>query len=103
VRWWNVKHPTAYAEKLNLGHSPSAGREILDEITSLTERVMLEVRLVEGVDVAVVKSLNPNANRAISQLIADENIDGAAALAGRIKLTLRGRLLADAVVRDLVG
>ena len=103
VRWWNVKHPTAYAAKLQDGHSPAAGRETIDISTALTERVMLEVRLREGVSVEVVKALNPHASQAISQLIADGNIDGAAALRGRIVLTLQGRLLADAVVRQLVG
>ncbi len=103
VRWWNVKHPTAYASKLELGHSPAAGREIIDAATALTERVMLEVRLREGIDANIVKSLNSNANKAIAQLIADGNIDAAAAIRGRIILTLRGRLLADAVVRELVG
>lgn len=103
VRWWNVKHPTAYAGKLGEGNSPAAGRETIDIDTALTERILLEVRLREGIDVASVKALNPNANQGISQLIADGNIDGASALKGRIVLTLRGRLLADAVVRDLVG
>jgi oxygen-independent coproporphyrinogen-3 oxidase len=50
-----------------------------------------------------VKALNPSASKVIAQLIADGNIDGAAALGGRIVLTLQGRLLADAVVRQLVG
>jgi oxygen-independent coproporphyrinogen-3 oxidase len=103
VRWWNVKHPTAYAAKLQDSHSPAAGRETIDVSTALTERVMLEVRLREGISVEVVKALNPNASQAISQLIADGNIDGAAALGGRVVLTLQGRLLADAVVRQLVG
>lgn len=103
VRWWNVKHPTAYAAKLEEGHSPAAGRETIDAPTALTERVMLEVRLREGVSIDVVKALNPSASKVIAQLIADGNIDGAAALGGRIVLTLQGRLLADAVVRQLVG
>lgn len=103
VRWWNVKHPTAYAARLQEGSSPAAGRETIDIATALTERILLEVRLREGIDVTAVKALNPDANKAISQLIADGNIDGSSALKGRIVLTLRGRLLADAVVRDLVG
>jgi oxygen-independent coproporphyrinogen-3 oxidase len=103
VRWWNVKHPTAYAAKLEEGHSPAAGRETIDAPTALTERVMLEVRLREGVSIDVVKALNPSASKVIAQLIADGNIDGAAALGGRIVLTRQGRLLADAAVRQLVG
>ena len=33
VRWWNVKHPTAYANRLGSGLSPAAGRETLDRET----------------------------------------------------------------------
>jgi coproporphyrinogen III oxidase-like Fe-S oxidoreductase len=98
-----VKHPTAYAGRLSAGHSPAAGRETIDSATSLTERIMLELRLVEGLDSQVVKDLNPQANAVISQQIADGNLDGAAAIRGRLILTLKGRLLADGVVRDLVG
>ena len=103
VRWWNVKHPTAYAGRLNDGNSPAAGRETIDIETALTERILLEVRLREGIDVNLVKALNPGAQKAISQMIADGTIDGPSAIKGRVQLTLRGRLLADAVVRDLVG
>ena len=103
VRWWNVKHPTAYAGRLSAGQSPAAGRETIDSDTALTERILLELRLVEGLDSQVVKDLNPNAAAAISQQIADGNLDGAAAIRGRLILTLKGRLLADGVVRDLVG
>jgi oxygen-independent coproporphyrinogen-3 oxidase len=103
VRWWNVKHPTAYAGRLSAGRSPAAGRETIDSATALTERIMLEIRLVEGLDSQVVKDLNPQANAVISQQIADGNLDGVAAIRGRLILTVKGRLLADGVVRDLVG
>jgi oxygen-independent coproporphyrinogen-3 oxidase len=45
VRWWNVKHPSAYANRLSQGLSPAAGRETLDAETRNLERVMLEARL----------------------------------------------------------
>jgi len=103
VRWWNVKHPTAYAGRLSQGHSPAAGRETIDHDTGLTERILLELRLVEGLDAQVVKDLNPEAQRAIADQIAAGNIDGGEAIRGRLVLTLKGRLLADGVVRMLVG
>ena len=34
VRWWNVKHPAAYAERLAAGVSPGAGREVLTTFAS---------------------------------------------------------------------
>lgn len=99
VRWWNVKHPVAYAGRLAQSESPAAGREALDEDTRRVERVLLGVRLAEGLDAA---ALDPAGRAAVAALIADGLVEGAAALQGRIVLTLRGRLLADAVVRDLL-
>jgi putative oxygen-independent coproporphyrinogen III oxidase len=95
VRWWNVKHPAAYADRLASGVSPAHAREILGEADRLTERVLLEVRLREGLPVGVAPD-----RAAVDRVIAD----GLAVLEGdRLVLTLRGRLLADAVVRDLLG
>src|SRR5690606_26388654 len=51
VRWWNVKHPAVYARRLAEGLSPAHGREVLDEADRDVERVMLGVRLAEGLEV----------------------------------------------------
>src|SRR5665811_2032134 len=45
VRWWNVKHPNAFATRLNAGLSPAAGRELLTDDQRYDERVLLGVRL----------------------------------------------------------
>jgi putative oxygen-independent coproporphyrinogen III oxidase len=99
VRWWNVKHPTAYAGRLQQGQSPAAGRETLDGPTREMERIMLQTRLAEGI---AISSLAPAARREVPLLIAQELIDPAAAFRGHLVLTLRGRLLADGVVRRLL-
>ncbi|CAN5527808.1 hypothetical protein BH09ACT4_BH09ACT4_13720 [soil metagenome] len=99
MRWWNVKHPAAYAERIAAGVSPAAGRETLDDETRRVERVLLGVRLSDGMPLA---ALNEEGRTAVAALIADELIDGRAAIGGRVVLTLRGRLLADAVVRRLL-
>ena len=98
VRWWNVKHPAAYAERLAAGVSPAAGRETLDPETRRVETVLLGSRLADGLPTA---TLDDAGRTAVAGLIADGLIDGRRAIAGRIVLTLRGRLLADAVVRRL--
>ncbi|GGD84463.1 radical SAM family heme chaperone HemW [Microbacterium murale] len=100
LRWWNVKHPAAYAQRLAASESPAAGTERPDAQAHLLERVLLESRLSEGLAIADIPEANRNR---VAGLIADGLIDGAAALRGRVRLTLRGRLLADAVVRDLTG
>ena len=97
VRWWNVKHPRAYAERLAAGSSPAAGREVLDDETRRSERILLETRLAEGLPVSV---LDEPARGELPQL-QDRGL--VASAPGRVVLTVEGRLLADAVVRDLVG
>ncbi|RXZ46957.1 radical SAM family heme chaperone HemW [Agromyces binzhouensis] len=99
VRWWNAKHPAAYAERLAAGVSPAVGRETLDHATRETERILLATRIREGVEVS---SLHAGGRHAVAGLIADGLVDARTALAGRLALTRRGRLLADAVVRRLL-
>ena len=101
VRWWNVKHPRTYAARLMAGASPAAGRETLTAEQRHDEEVLLGVRLREGLPVGV---LDPAGREAVAGLVAEGLVDGRAAVADRrVVLTLRGRLLADAVVRRLLG
>jgi oxygen-independent coproporphyrinogen-3 oxidase len=98
LRWWNVKHPAAYAQRLAAADSPAAGTERPDAEAQMLERVLLQSRLAEGIRVSDL----PRGNRAnVAGLIADGLVDAAAAVRGQVRLTLRGRLLADAVVREL--
>ncbi|MCW2572180.1 MAG: coproporphyrinogen oxidase [Frankiales bacterium] len=96
VRWWNAKHPAAYAGKLGAGVSPGVGRELLTTEQRRVEQILLEVRLREGLSLALLRPQGLEAARRYA---------GAGLLtidAGRAALTTKGRLLADAVVRDLV-
>jgi len=99
VRWWNVKHPAAYADRIAAGHSPAAGRETLDAQTRETERILLGTRIREGL---AIDTLPKAARTAVARLIADGLVNATSAIHGRIELTVKGRLLADAVVRRLV-
>jgi len=98
VRWWNVKHPRRYAALLEGGSSPAAGRELLTATEAHLERVMLGVRLREGLDLSVLSEVG---RRNVAGMVAAGLLDGRAAVRGRGVLTLRGRLLADTVVREL--
>jgi oxygen-independent coproporphyrinogen-3 oxidase len=101
VRWWNVKHPNAYAARVAAGTSPAHGRETLTDEQRHDERVLLGVRLVEGLP---VDELLPDGRTAVAGLIADGLVDATAALRRqRLVLTRQGRLLADTVVRRLLG
>ncbi|MEU5300618.1 radical SAM family heme chaperone HemW [Streptomyces noursei] len=99
VRWWNVKHPAAYAQALAEGRSPGAGRELLADEDRRVERILLELRLAAGCPLSL---LAPTGAGAAARAVADGLLAPGPYEAGRAVLTLRGRLLADAVVRDLV-
>nr|WP_257795006.1 radical SAM family heme chaperone HemW [Arthrobacter sp. zg-Y1116] len=99
VRWWNAKHPTAYAQRIGAGESPAVGRETLDADTRYMEDVMLRTRLAEGL---ALDRLREPGRLAVAGLMADGLVDPRAALTGKVILTPRGRLLADAVVRRLL-
>lgn len=97
-RWWNVKHPAAYAGRVQAGVSPALAGEILQSDARALEKVMLAVRTSEGIRTSDVINIH-----ALPGLIADQLIDGVNALKGRVVLTLKGRLLADYVTRELMG
>lgn len=94
LRWWNVKHPAAYAQRLAAGESPMHDHELIDPSTSLIERVMLEARLREGLPLGLLEggrgAVPDLADRGLVEVTGDHLV-----------LTREGRLLADAVVRDL--
>ena len=97
TRWWNVKHPNAYAERLASGDLPVAGSERLDAVALHTEDVLMKIRLRQGLPVDRLDAAERDrAEIAIGDglLVADGD---------RVVLTPRGRLLADAVVRSLLG
>jgi len=92
-RWWNVKHPSAYAARMVAGESPAQEGERLDEKSRQLERVLLEIRLRDGLPLDLVDRTRAEdvVRRELGVLHQD-----------RLVLTRKGRLLADAIVRDLV-
>ena len=74
---------------------------MLDDEQRYDERVLLGVRLVDGLPVG---DLDPGRREAVAGLVADGLVDGTAALRDRrVVLTRRGRLLADTVVHRLLA
>ncbi len=98
VRWWNVKHPACYAAALKAGRSPAAGREVLSPGERYTEQVMLGLRLADGLPLDMLDAPGrAAANRAVHDALLTLTPSD------RLVLTPRGRLLTDAVVRDLLA
>jgi oxygen-independent coproporphyrinogen-3 oxidase len=98
VRWWNVKHPSAYAKRLEEGVSPAHAREVLQPEDQALERVLLGLRLREGIPKDWIELAK---KPVIADFIARGLIEGREALAGRLVLTRAGRLMADHLVREL--
>ncbi|MYW96864.1 coproporphyrinogen III oxidase [Amycolatopsis rubida] len=101
VRWWNVKHPAKYSSLLAEGRSPEAGREVLTPEDQHLERIMLELRISDGLALSALDEAGVKQARAAAAegLLEVSDVDSR----GRAVLTDRGRLLADAVVRRLAG
>lgn len=90
-RWWNIKHPAAYAQRLASGGSPRADGETLDDDIRALEDVMLRIRLREGIErSALAGDPAPMAGEGLLIERGD-----------RVVLTRAGRLLADHIVRRL--
>jgi oxygen-independent coproporphyrinogen-3 oxidase len=98
TRWWNVKHPAAYASRIAAGVSPGHARETLTVADQQLERIMLLTRLADG---CPVSELDRAGRDAAAKAVADGLAEADALAAGRVVLTRPGRLLADAVIRDL--
>jgi putative oxygen-independent coproporphyrinogen III oxidase len=98
IRWWNVRHPSAYASRIAAGASPGQAREVLTGTERRTERILLETRLAAGCPRSL---LGPAGQRAAASAVADGLAERAAFAAGLVVLTSAGRLLADAVIRGL--
>lgn len=99
VRWWNVKHPKAYADRVHQAVSPGLAREVLDDAARRTENIMLRLRTRDGLARGDVDS---DKQHVVAQAIADGLVDPHQALGGTLVLTRKGRLLADALARDLL-
>ncbi len=99
ARWWNVKHPRPYAERVAAGELPIADREDLSADSREFERIMLGVRLAEGLAPPVARTAEWD--RAVATLVMDGLAEDAPAEGGVVVLTRTGRLQADAVTRLL--
>jgi putative oxygen-independent coproporphyrinogen III oxidase len=98
TRWWNVRHPAAYARRIAAGRSPGQAREILSPAQRRTEQIMLLTRLASGCPLG---ELGPAGRRAAALAVADGLARPQAIADGQVILTTAGRLLADAVIRGL--
>jgi len=98
-RFWNVKHPNLYKERVLANQSPVADSEVLEELQIESERLMLSLRLPSGLD---KKSLNELQLAELSSYVQSGHLDQANWNQGRATLTLDGRLIADRILRQIL-
>jgi len=98
-RWWNVKHPTAYRERIEEGHAPMQANEVLTEEEMAREEIMLLLRLPAGLS---IDSFNPAQRTALEDFVAQGYFEQDPWEQGLLTLSRSGRLIADRIVRELV-
>ena len=98
-RFWNVKHPNLYKEKIESNQSPMAGSESLEELQRESERLMLSLRLPTGV---AKKTLNEQQLLELSEYVESGHLDQSNWNEGRATLTVDGRLIADRILRQIL-
>ena len=98
-RFWNVKHPNAYKERILSTGNPMAEEELLTEAAKQSESVMLRIRLREGISAAAFGS---DVVLRLADYVAQGYLDESGWSQGRVVLTRTGRLIADRIVREIV-
>ncbi|MEI6230507.1 MAG: radical SAM family heme chaperone HemW [Actinomycetes bacterium] len=100
TRWWNVRHPSAYGDRIAADLSPAQAREILTNEQQRDEQILLAIRLKEGL---VAAGLSAEQLTVVDTATNNGLVDGDWAQTGRVTLTQKGRLLADRLAIDLLS
>jgi len=98
-RWWNVKHPSSYQEKILQGQSPELSHEILTPENLSDEFIMLQIRRREGI---LHNDLSSVQIAKAEEFLSSGFLDSASWQDMRLVLSRDGRLIADKIVRELV-
>jgi putative oxygen-independent coproporphyrinogen III oxidase len=115
-RWWNVRRTADWAALVTAGRRPVKDEEVLTAEQRRLERIMLELRTREGLDLAVLgEGALPSQRAPLGEAgplpssgplgeVGSLAEEGLVTVEGRrAVLTLRGRLLADLVTRRLAA
>ncbi len=98
-RFWNVKHPNLYKERIQNKQSAIADSEVLKKDQIESERLMLLLRLPSGIE---KQTLNQIQLSELSEFVESGHLDRANWNQGRASLTLNGRLIADRILRKIL-
>lgn len=103
-RWSNADAPAAYVSQSEGGFPPVAAHNPMDRHALAREYLLLRLRTAEGLDLDTLArrydtALRSRAAATLDRLRAEELIHD---VPNRVRLTPRGRLLADAITRRLM-
>lgn len=81
TRFWNLRHPTKWAQSLQAGHRPIDGQEIITGESARLEKLLLNLRLRQGLDLGeYAREFGVDAaalHREAHELAAEGLLDGA--------------------------
>ncbi len=98
-RFWNVKHPAVYMQKVLESGNPMLDQEILSEDQTRSEEVMLQIRLSKGI---LKASLSQREQSSLPNFLKDGYLLAPEWDRGLIVLSQTGRLIADRIVREIL-
>lgn len=99
IRWWNMKHPSAYKKVLFSGASPMQDSEELTAQQKFDEAIMLSIRMRGGISLG---NLSQEQREKVAEYRRSGHVDSIRWGEGTLQLTPIGRLIADRIVRELV-
>ena len=98
-RFWNVKHPNLYKQKIQANETVILDSEVLKDSQIESERLMLSIRLPQGLE---KNTLNNQQILELTDYVNSGHLDQENWNLGRATLTLDGRLIADRIVREIL-
>jgi oxygen-independent coproporphyrinogen-3 oxidase len=98
-RFWNVKHPNLYKQKIHANETVILDSEVLKGSQIESERLMLSIRLPQGLE---KNTLNNQQILELTDYVNSGHLDQENWNLGRATLTLDGRLIADRIVREIL-
>ena len=98
-RFWNVKHPNLYKQKIQARETVILDSEVLKGSQIESERLMLSIRLPQGLE---KNTLNNQQILELTDYVNSGHLDQENWNLGRATLTLDGRLIADRIVREIL-
>ena len=98
-RFWNVKHPAAYTQKVIESRNPMHDQELLTRDEARSEEIMLQIRLATGLSLS---ALSESEAKSLPTFLAEGYLLPSAWENGQVVLSKTGRLMADRIVREIL-